>query len=405
VAIVMPLLLCSCYKEVEVDDGPGEVFELSVSPEWEDLIYSSKDTGYTIGDPGVVLRFNGRALDLKEIRIRGRTSLDFRRKSYAVKLDHPVVLESRDGNEIIRMNRFKLISLCMDYTYINNRVAFGLMEQAGVMPLFFKYVEFRMNGETQGIYFLVEDPEEYFREQGAGYILRRDYHHGIEDSEYDPGLAVWPREDYKNHFLEMYLKLPDFQGEALHKFLGQHVDLKLYFRKMGMDYLLRNGDYTDEIYLYAMAEKDAVRFKPIPWDYDDIFSAVPHEVGRSWGIGKLFGDRVYHSVEDIQEEIGERMVFSIEDDLDYAIARDSFMYARYEQVLADMIGEIEARDISALFDRVKDELTPFYGEEEMVLLSQYDRYPTSLELWQNNMDEKESLLKERLEFMKIRLKP
>ncbi len=409
IAIGFFLFITSCYKEIivtdtgVVTDTDKEVFELSVSPEMQKFIYSSKDTSYSIEDPDLFLMFNGHQVEIREIRIRGRTTLDFKRKSYSVSLDKPIFIRGRDGDEIKKLIRFKLISLSMDYTYIKNRIAFGILEQKGIMPLFYKYVEFIINGDTQGVYLLIEDPEQFFKEQGSEFILRRDYHHGIEDSEYEPASHSRPREEYETRFRELYTQLPYTNGEELYEAINQRIDLNQYFRKMGIDYLLQNGDYTDEIYLYAMIEQDVIRFKIIPWDYDDIFREYPHEVGRSWGTGTLFGNRVYNSHQDIFDEIGDKLIFSIEDDLDYAIAMDSFLYARYESTLDNLVKSIDVEDIEALFDQVENELAPFYNDWDVILQSQYDNNPTSLELWQNNMHDKQTLLEERLASMKSQL--
>ena len=138
-------------------------------------------------------------------------------------------------------------------------------------------------------------------------------------------------------------------------------------------------------------------------DYDDIFDAHPHEVGVSWGTGTIFGSRYYKTHQDIYDEIGDKMIFSIEDDLDYAIAMDSLLYARYESTLTNMIRSMDGDVFETLFDQVEKELTPFYNDNDLILQSQYDLKPTSLELWQNNIQEKQALLENRLELMKVQL--
>ena len=404
ISIVFFLFLSSCYEEVELtEDRDKVVFELSVSSGTQEFIYTSKDTAYSIQDPDLELMFNDKKLALKEMHIRGRTTLDYRRKSYSVHLKEPIFVWEQEGGEVRKLTRFKLISLSMDYTYIKNRIAFGILEQAGLMPLFYKFVEFKINGNTQGVYFLVEDPEQFSHEQGAEFILRRDYHHVIRGVDYEPDLYHKPSEEYVSRYKEIYIQLPDLKGEALYESLNSRLDMNQYFRKMGIDYLLQNGDYTDEVYFFAMIELNEIRYKIIPWDYDDIFSRYPHEVGRSWSTGNLFGEREYTSHQDVLDEIGQKMIFSIEDDLDYAIAMDPFLYARFEQTLADLMKILDANALGAIFDQVEDELTPFYNDEAVISQSSYDYKPTSFEIWQNNMQEKQILLEERLESMRKQL--
>ncbi|MCK4879564.1 MAG: CotH kinase family protein [Bacteroidales bacterium] len=396
--------LSSCYKEVELPINIGEVFELSVTPEMQEFIYNSRDTSYTIEEPGMAFLLDDQPLALDEIRTRGKSALRFQRKSFTVILNEPISISGGNGSERKLLTRFKLIAMAMDYTYIENRIGFGILEKQEIMPLFYRYVELKINGATQGIYLLVEDPEKYYMECGSEFILRRGYYNSIVDAEYAPSFHFIPRESYETRFREIYANLTLLQGEALYDALNQRLDLEQYFRKMGIDYLLQNGDYTDEIYFYALIRQDQIRFSIIPWDYDDLFRNYPHEVGITWGTGKLFGDRYYGSHQDILDEIGEKMIFSIEDDLDYAIAMDPFLYTRYESCLAGMVEKMNPEDFDDLFAQVKKELTPFYTDEEMVSQSQYDQHETTIELWERNMEEKKAFLKERLGNMKEELR-
>ena len=122
-------------------------------------------------------------------------------------------------------------------------------------------------------------------------------------------------------------------------------------------------------------------------------------MGRSWGTGKLFGTRYYDTHQDVLDEIGDKLIFSIEDDLDYVIARDSFMYARYEEEISNLFAGLEAQIFEDLFSQLKGELTPFYNDKEVVAQSQYDRDPSSRNLWESNMMEKQILLEERFNNM------
>jgi len=306
------------------------------------------------------------------------------------------------GQASISLSNFKLIALTMDYTYIENRIGFGLLEEIGIMPLFYRFVEFKINENTQGIYMLIEDPETYFQDQGSEFILRRGYNHWIDDAKYKY-FGYFTQEYYEERFREIYNILPQYKGSELYDQLSYRLNLEQYFRKMGIDYLLQNGDYTDEIYLYGMIRDDRIQYQIIPWDYDDLFLEQPHEVGVSWGTGTVFGKRNYVSVEDIYEEIGDKMIFSIEDDLDYAIARDSFLYSCYEATLVEVVSELEASGFQNLFGMIRDELSPLYNVKEIVAQSNYDRDPTSIKLWESNMEEKQAFLEKRLDSMKNKL--
>ena len=397
--LAMFLFLSSCYEELEVPETGWEIFDMTISPETLEYLYSSHDTSYAIEDPELELSLYDQHIYLKGISIRGRTSLDYRRKSFSIRLEFPIYIRYAKGSEIKRLTNFKLNSLCMDYTYINNRLAFGILQQSGVMPLFFKYVELRINGESQGVYLLLEDPEERSQELGSEYILRRDYNHAIRDPEYKPAVSSFSPDDYRRRFLEIYEILPQLEGEALYEYLTSRINLDQYFRKMAVDYLLQNGDYTDELYLYAQIVNGNIQYQIIPWDYDDIFHDIPHEVGRDWAVGKVFGSRSYSSHQEVLNEIGDRLVFSIEDDLDYIIAKDQYLYDKYTQTLTSWLGGIGPSNIQSLFQEISDELGPLYEQEDIILQSQYDRRATNPELWQQNMQDRLGSILMRLEMM------
>jgi spore coat protein H len=401
--LIISFLLSSCYKEYELPEAGWDVFDMTISQERLESLYLSRDTSYVITDPLLELSLNSQHVYMKRLSVRGRSSLDFRRKSFSVNLEYPIYLRFSNGSEMKRLSGFKLISLCMDYTYINNRLAYGILQQAGVTPLFFKYVELRINGDTQGIYLLVEDPEERIRELGSEYIFRRDYHNAMKDPKYHSNARGISQEEYERRFKEIYDALPLHEGETLYTYLNSRINLDQYFRKMAIDYLLQNGDYTDEIFLYAQIVNGGIQYQVIPWDYDDLFRNYPHEVGRDWAVGKVFGPRSYSSLQDVLDVTGDRLVFSIEDDLDYVITTDPFLYKQYTLALAGLLRELLPSDIETLFTQIEEELEPFYEQEPIILQSKYDRRPTSRELWQQNMQERLSFVLTRLEAMNDQL--
>ncbi len=394
--ITLSFSMVSCYREVYSLEPDAERFNLQVTAETQSFIYESRDTSYTIEDPELRLFLDDRLLELREIRVRGKSALRFQRKSYTVFLSKPVSIADSRGNGVKELSRFKLLALTMDFTYIENRTGFGLQEKAGVMPLFYKFVEFRINGETQGVYLLIEDPERYYRDIGSEFIIRRGYDHRIDDSDYTPSSYYITPEVYTSRFREIYSLLRTHQGEDLYRELSARLNLDLYFRKIGIDYLLRNGDYTDELFLYSRVEQDTIRYYPVPWDYDDLFNAEPHEVGTPWGPGTVFGKRYYETVEDVSNVVGSKLIFSIEDDLDYTIAQDPYLYAKYVEVLTGLFQELKAADIDEIFAQLEDELSTFYQSEAVIEQSFYDVQPTSQKIWQDNMKEKRAFLLERL---------
>ena len=164
---------------------------------------------------------------------------------------------------------------------------------------------------------------------------------------------------------------------------------------MAVDLLLQNGDLTDEIYFYSHITNSKVYYNIIPWDYDDIFADNPHEVGRDWGVGELFGIRRYQSVDDIKNDVGDKLIFSIEDDLDYIIAKDNYLYSNYLVYLKEVMENLGNNYIENVFLSLKEELKPFYKDNEIIEQTKYDRDPTNYDLYIQNYSDKLNFIIQR----------
>jgi spore coat protein H len=396
VCIVLLMMVASCDNEMPDDDVNRDVFELIVSGDERRDILSSRGSSILLNNKTLELHYKGLPVEVKRMKTRGKSALMFRRKSFSVSLEEAIEIQHHDGLKSKMLKKFKLLALPQDYTYIENRIAFGIMEDAGIFPLIYKYVELRLNEGTQGIYLLLEDPEEYSQDQGSEYILRRGYDHKINDVDYKKQMHNIPEQEYEDRFLDLYTGLADLKGEELHDMVAERINLEQYFLKMGIDFLLKNGDYTDETFLYSLVIKDTIQFYPIPWDYDDIFAESPHEISVSWGMGTVYGERQYDSEADIRDEIGEKIIYSIEDDLDYSIAMDPYFYEQYENTTRVFFDAIDDQYLNELFSQISDELSPYYKDKKLVKMSRSDGRRTSFNRWEKNMSDKHLLLQERM---------
>jgi hypothetical protein len=173
------------------------------------------------------------------------------------------------------------------------------------------------------------------------------------------------------------------------------MDLDQYFTKLSIDLLIKNGDYTDEIIFYTKIKDNKEIFGVIPWDLDDIFSDQPHEIGNEWAIDTIFGHREYSSMDDVIADVGLKLLFSIEDDLDYKIATDDFIYQEYLKVLRSVIEQISPVTIDKIFDYTFEHVGPFYTNDSIIAQSRYDKDETSNDLFVQNLSEKRQMLKDR----------
>lgn len=384
-------IMSSCYKEVLEAEPDSDLFEMYVDEKQVEFSDSSKDTTFTISSLGIY--FNGQLLNCNEIRIRGKSTPVLSKKHYTVFLNEPLVITEFGKRNMKRLVRFKLIALEMDYTFIENRIALGLLKEAGIMPLFYKFVELKMNNETQGLYLLLEDPEQYGKENGSEFVLRRGINHHIDASEYTPNFHYNSESEYRDRFNEIYSQLLSCEGQDLYDKTSERLKLEDYFKKMCIDYLLQNGDATNEVHFYSRVEQGNIRYYIIPWEYDDIFEDMPHEIGETSGIGTLFGQRKYDTITDIFDDIGEKLIFSIEDDLDYTIAKDPLLYAKYLEAFSRLLHTVNEDFIDRVFIDMETELGIFYESDDLISQS---RYNTSKDVWLKNMNDKKEFIKYKL---------
>jgi hypothetical protein len=397
---MLALLIAGCerYEEV-IPDPEREAFNFIVTESQREYINASRGEQYEVTDPIPVLEYAGEEYAIDRFEIRGDNTLNFERKGFGLNMDRKLTLPLPDGSGTRKYEEFKLLAMVYDYTYIENSVANGLFREAGLWPVLSFFTEVRLNGHTQGLYHFIEDPFEYFIERAnSSFVIRRGYDHVIKASSANPAKEA-ETDSYKSRFRNIYTTLPLWSGKQLYDTLSDYLDLDQYFSKIAVDLLIRNGDYTDEVIFYTKLTEDREVFGVFPWDLDDIFALQPHEIDNPWGTGTVFGTREYYSMEDVYADVGVKLIFSIEDDLDYKIASDDFLYGKYLETLAYVIEKIDASVIDRVFDYTRDHIGPFYGVDSIIGQSVHDEAETSYALFNSNLEEKRQMIKERRDWI------
>jgi spore coat protein H len=394
--IIVASYLTGCTKEnYNVTDPEKEVFNFIVTDSQRDYINSSRGEQYEITDPIPELLFAGDTYTINRFEIRGDNTLNFNRKGFGVNMDRKLTLFNPEEKKERKYEEFKLLAMVYDYTYIENSTAVGLFKEVDLWPVYSFFTEVRLNDHTQGLYHFVEDPVEYFIEQrNASFVVRRGYDHVVKAYAINPGYQQNTGE-YINRLDKIYSMLPEYSGRQIFDTLSTYIDLVQYFTKLSIDMLIKNGDYSDEIFFYSKIKDGREVLGVFPWDYDDIFADQPHEIGRTWATGSVFGQRDYYSMDDIIADVGSKLLFSIEDDLDYIIAKDDFLYQEYLKTLRTVIAKIDQATIDKIFDYTFAHIGPFYANDSIVTQSKYDVDETNYDLFVANLTAKKKMLKDR----------
>jgi len=394
--LLLITFLHGCRKEnYDVIDPEKEVFNFIVTESQRQYINASRGEQYEITDPLPELQFAGNIYTIDRFEIRGDNTLNFTRKGFGVNMDKKISLINPEELTERKYEEFKLLAMVYDYTYIENSTAVGLFKEVGLWPVYDFFTEVRLNNHTQGLYHFIEDPFEYFIEQkNASFVVRRGYNHVIKASSVSADKMQY-LEGYIARFRRIYSNLPLYSGRQMYDTLSSYMDLEQYFTKLSIDMLVKNGDYTDESIFYTKTKNGKEILEVFPWDYDDIFSDQPHEIGNPWAPGTVFGKREYYSMDDVIEDAGSKMLYSIEDDLDYKIARDSFLYQEYLKTLRSVVEKIDLAAIDKIFDYTNEHIGAFYDNDSIIEQSKYDVDETNYSLFVSNLAEKRQMLKDR----------
>lgn len=310
--------------------------------------------GEKINLNNVKIIINGDTLISEELSTRGGSTLQFRRKSYSFSLKSEVSF--RHGGKEKAFKKFYALGLSMDKNYCNNRLAYEMMEKIGLFGLFYSYSELNINGMSQGICMVIERPEDWaMKKKNSPLIIRRGYDEKIDKLRYSKIIEKAEAEKYTGYFKQIYKSLNKHEGEDLYKTLSQWIDLDNYMKWLAFNFIVKNGDYTDEVFFYI--DPAINKFNIIPWDYDDLFLPAPHE-----GMGPS------------RKILGEKLIFSSEDKLDVKIASDPYLYKLYLAHLREVLDQLPAAMIKEIFENTFAELYPYYSVSEIISMSQYDSH-------------------------------
>ena len=394
--LMMLLFPAGCIKEDNKPSDPEkEVFNFIVTESQRLYINSSRGEQYEISDPVPELQFGGNSYTIDRFEIRGDNTLNFTRKGFGVNMGRKLSFINPAEQSERKYEEFKLLAMVYDYTYIENSTAVGLFKEVDLWPVYSFFTEVSLNDHSQGLYHFIEDPAEYFIEQqNATFVVRRGYDHIVKAYAINPGYQH-NTEEYTNRLNKIYSILTEYSGQQIYDTLSAYIDLEQYFAKLSIDMIIKNGDYTDEIFFYSKIRNGREVLGVFPWDYDDIFADQPHEIGRTWATGSVFGQRDYYSMDDVIADVGSKLLYSIEDDLDYKIAKDDVLYHEYLKTLRSVIGKIDQVAIDKIFDYTFDHIGPFYSNDSIVAQSKYDADETNYDLFAANLAAKRQMLKDR----------
>lgn len=315
------------------------------------------------------LSYNSKVLDTKSCHLRGSSTLNFQRKSFAVSLKQPLELDGRS------LNKFSLTNLVMDKNYWRNRFSFIVLHHLGIFPLYNSYAEIKINKASQGVYLVQEKPEEYASSFLHSPLIARR----LPNNSFRIYFSSGKKGNEIMKYLKKFQKLPNkYSGKQLYDSLNQLIEMQNYFTWLAFNYLVMNGDYTDEIFLYYDDRNS--KFNIIPWDYDDVFYPEPHE-----------GWEMRNSI------LKNELLYSSEAQFDRIIDGDQYLYDQYKIIFRRVLDQLTPSYLERVFIQIEQELYPYYTNKEVIEQSKYDLYGlTNLDKLHTDLDNHFNFLSDRL---------
>ncbi|WP_421796892.1 CotH kinase family protein [Haliscomenobacter sp.] len=390
VVLLFPLL---CFTQVTTPPSlrllpaeEEEYHQIETNINAKDLAAFRTSRGLKLSTIPKKMSYDNQELAPETMKLRGKTSLKFRRKSYRVELSAPFTFNTAQGQKALK--NFHLLSLTMDRGYFGNRLAFACLRETGVANLYHSYLELKINGQSEGLYCFIQRPEDYALEDlGSPYVLRRSaVDFVIADYKLAKGQAPELKTQADEAYQAMIRAANDLEGEAQFEYLRTHLDLDAYCSWLALNTWFQNGDYTDEVLFYVQPGKTPTRFGIIPWDFDDVFATSPHE---DWPRRNA--------------ALGEKLLFSSEVSLDRCIANNPLLYRFYLQKMKALLEALPEAKLRELFSTIYAEIHPYFKRTPILEMTQYDRQKTtSLTRLESQMNESfQFLVKRRGNLLKM----
>jgi spore coat protein H len=345
------------YKDslkLKASDKPHLVMEMEMPSKLYDKLIASR--GQDLDLENTILKFKGDTVSLNDAHLHGQSTLYFERKSFSIDAKKKIKLcKGCEG-----LGAFYLVSLSMDRNYFHNRLSFDLLNTLGLFHLQYAFSEVKINGKTQGIYLILQRPQDWaLKDKDSPYIVRRGREHLIDRERVQKDVDKEMKKKYHDQFLSIYKHLNQSSGEDLHKELNELMHLDDYMRWLAFNYIIKCGDYSDELYFYV--DPQSKRFRIIPWDYDDIFKIHPHEGIKERNL-KLDPSS---------------LIFSSEDKLDVKIATDPYLYAQYLKHFQAVFEELSKDKLEKVLVNIYSDLSPLFVSKPILEAASKDGYQTS----------------------------
>lgn len=312
--------------------------------------YIFKNANATVNDSGPIA---------SSLSTRGQSCIGAPRRCFGIDLnmDAKLILES---GEKWKTDGIILASMSQDTGYINNKIGFAFTKRMGLPTVKNTYSEVLINGQSLGLYLAQQKPHKLAKKAKSGFVGRRREEGNLEIKKFYPEEAKFSQIQYQEAFDGMYQAIKKYpESPNLYRYLNSKMNLNKYFKLLTLQSMLRNGDYTDELYFYAVANSSGIYFDIIPWDFEDLFNNPHPTKANKKALKKGW--------------FNETILYSFEDPLDSAIFKNQQLHKAFKDTAkAYLENVLTEKMIDQSLDEVRSSITPYLDNNEIFRLSTLD---------------------------------
>ncbi|MCJ7773739.1 MAG: CotH kinase family protein, partial [Desulfobacterales bacterium] len=300
-------------------DIPGLPIEMFIKEdEWQALQNKSNIRSFKSSRYDFAIRLNNTSSYLGTYKLRGAGSLKQAYKEetpdrlcYNIRLFKTVRF-----NPDLKLKKFYLMNMIFDPHFFKMRFSYKLLHRVGLFPSYHQFVSLKVNGKPQGIYLLVERPEDAIvrtQNEVMGVYRRRNPKDGrqVFETKFQK-----PQETENWPIDRLHDILQTMRGEELVREIQKIMDLDAYLTWLAFNSLVMCSDTSDEIYYYIVLSKDFPegRIEFAAWDYDDIMNP----------------DLPDYAIKD-------PLLFGCENEFDRVIQSNPVLYTLYKNTLKNLL--------------------------------------------------------------------
>lgn len=353
--LTLGLLLISFSAQAHVT-GPGTTrIDIKMTSEEKTLLRTAKkktDIAHTVVD----VYEEGKLTQHLEAKVnsRGQSSLKkYSRKNLEIK---PLGDTKKIDAASVKSKEMILSASPADDLVTKNMLVYRLYKAFDIPTMETEYAEVVINDESQGLYMISQSPAEHLLKKDADIVYRRRYNDFMELKKADKKLSEAQVSEYKNHIDSIYADLKKLKGQALIDSLSEKMNLDGYLRWLAINYIVRNGDYLDEVFFFGN-KNDAgkIYYDIFPWDLDDTFAEKMHMQGIPLTLNN-----------GAKKRSERQMLFGFESRLDQAVSEDPVLLNKYFQTLDEVTQKLDGVKLGEIFNKVDQKLAPYLTDEDIL---------------------------------------